>query len=81
MQKLILDIFDKVSVEIPDLIEMEEELTEQIEVILQVIEEQMPQEFYNEIEKHFFEISGLAERKGFELGMKYMAKLLFECLS
>lgn len=41
----------------------------------------MPQEFHDEIGRRFFEVSGIAERKGFELGMKYMAKLLLECLS
>lgn len=81
MRKMILDIFDKVNVEIPDLPRMEENLTEQIEDIVESIQEQMPQQYHDEISRRFFEVSGIAERKGFELGVKYMVKLFVECLS
>lgn len=81
MQKMILEIFDKVNVEIPDLPKIEENLTEQIEDIVESIQEQMPQQYHDEIGRRFFEVSGIAERKGFELGVKYMAKLFVECLS
>ncbi len=81
MQSLILEIFDKVSINIPDLPEMEQNIAKQVEAIFAGMEEQMPQELQNEIEKRFFEVSGIAERKGFELGVRYMAKLLLECLS
>lgn len=81
MQKFILDIFDKVSVEIPDLPEAEKELAEQIEAIAQALDVQVPQEYHDEISRRLFEASCIAERKGFELGVKYMAKLLYECLS
>lgn len=81
MQKLILEIFDRVNVDIPQMSETEKDLTEQIEIILENIQEKMPQEYHDEINRRFFEISGIAEKKGFELGMKYMAKLIVECLS
>lgn len=81
MRKMILDIFDKVNVEIPDLPQMEENLTGQIEDIVESIQEQMPQQYHDEISRRFFEVSGIAERKGFELGVKYMVKLFVECLS
>lgn len=81
MQKLILEIFDRVNVEIPHLPETEDDLTEQIEIILENVQEKIPREYHDEINRRCFEISGIAERKGFELGMKYMAKLLVECLS
>lgn len=81
MQKLILDIFDKVNIGIPDLTEMEQDLTEQIESILDAMLNQIPEEYHDDIGRHVFEVSGLAERKGFELGVKYMVKLLMECLS
>lgn len=81
MQKLIIEIFDKVNINLPDLPETEQTIAKQVEAILADMEEQMPQEFHDEIGRRFFEVSGIAERKGFELGMKYMAKLLLECLS
>ena len=81
MQKLILDVFDRVNIEIPNLMEMEKDLSEQIESILDEMQDQIPQEYLDDVGRRIFEISNIAERKGFELGMKYMAKLLIECLS
>ncbi|MDE5697458.1 MAG: hypothetical protein K2I96_08630 [Lachnospiraceae bacterium] len=81
MQKLILEIFDRVNVEIPDLLKVEKDLTEQVEIILETMQERMPHEYHDDIGRYLFEVSGIAERKGFELGMKYMAKLLMESLS
>lgn len=69
MQKLILEIFDRVNVDIPQMSETEKDLTEQIEIILENIQEKMPQEYHDEINRRFFEISGIAEKKGFELGI------------
>lgn len=69
MQKLVLDIFDKVGTRIPYLSEGEEELAERVEIILQDLEIQVPQEYHDEISRCFFEVSGISERKGFELGM------------
>lgn len=81
MQKIILNIFDKVNIEIPNLAETEKDLSEQIESILDDMQVQIPQEYHDNIGRYIFEVSNIAERKGFELGMKYMAKLLVECLS
>lgn len=81
MKKIILEIFDRVNLEIPDLPEMENDLSRQVEAILEIMREQVPQEYHDEIDRYLFEVSGIAERKGFELGAKYMAKLLIECLS
>lgn len=80
MQKQILDIFDKVNVGIPNLPEMEKELSEQVDAIVENMQEHMPQEYHDEISRRLFEVSGIAERKGFELGVKYMARLFVECL-
>lgn len=81
MQKLILEIFDRVNVEIPDLPEIEKDLSEQIEAIWEELQLLVPQKYYDEISRRLFETAGIAERRGFELGAKYMAKLLMECLS
>mgnify|MGYP006968296221 CR=1 FL=1 len=81
MKKIILEIFDKVNIEKSELIEMEKDLTEQVEAISKAVQEQMPREYHDDIDRHFFEVSGIAERTGFELGMKFMVKLLIECLS
>lgn len=81
MQNIILDIFDGVNVKIPELPETEKELEEQIENILEAIQEQMPNGCHIEIDRYLFEVSGIAERKGFELGVKFITRLLAECLS
>ena len=81
MKKMILELFDKANVEIPGLPEMEEELERQVEDVMESIREQIPQKYHDEISRCFFEVSGIADRKGFELGAKYMAKLFVECLS
>lgn len=81
MRKMILDIFDKINVEIPDLPRMEEDLARQVETVLENMQGKVPQRYHDEISRYFFEVSGIAERKGFELGVKYMTKLLVECLS
>ena len=77
MQKMIMEIFDKVNVEIPDLTNMEKDLANQAEAILENLQ---TQEYYDEISRRIFEVAGIAEKKGFELGAKYMVKLLVECL-
>ena len=79
MQKMIMEIFDKVNVEIPDLTNMEKDLANQAEAILENLQTQVPQEYYDEISRRIFEVAGIAEKKGFELGAKYMVKLLVEC--
>lgn len=81
MQKLILEIFDQVNVEIPDLPEMEKDLSKQIDAVWEKLEGYVPQEYQDEFSRRIFEAAGIAERKGFELGVKYMAKLFVECLS
>ena len=43
MQKLIIEIFDKVNINIPDLPETEQTIAKQVEAILADMEEQMPQ--------------------------------------
>ncbi len=80
MEEMIRRIFDKVDMEIPGRMEAERELAEEIEAVFDAMREQIPQEFYDEIDRRLFEVSGMAEKKGFELGMKYMAKLFMECL-
>ena len=49
MQKMIMEIFDKVNVEIPDLTNMEKDLANQAEAILENLQTQVPQEYYDEI--------------------------------
>lgn len=80
MQKIIPDIFDKINTGIPDWTEKEHHIEEQIEQILSDIQEKIPEKYHDEVGKRLFEISALAEKKGFELGFKYMAKLLIESL-
>lgn len=80
MQKLIRDIFERVNADIPNLKETEKEIDEEIEQIISNMQDKIPQEYYNEIDRYIFEAAGVAERKGFELGVQYMAKLLFACL-
>lgn len=81
MQKIISEIFDRVNIGIPNLMETETELAKEIEEVLESVRAQIPQEYYDEIDRRLFEVSGMAEKKGFELGVKYMAKLFLECLS
>ncbi len=81
MQKMILDIFDRVNSEIPNLAETERAMSQEIEAVLEAAQEKIPQEYHDELDRSLFEAASLAERKGFELGVKYMAKLFIECLS
>ena len=76
MQEIILEIFDKVNTAIPDLIQTEKDIEQQVETIIEAIQAELPQEYHE-----FFEAANIAERRGFELGMKCMAKLIFESLS
>ncbi len=80
MPKIISDIFDKINAGIPDWKEQEHTIEEQIEQILTEIQENIPEKYHDEVGKRLFEISALAEKKGFELGFKYMVKLLMESL-
>lgn len=80
MQKIILQIFDKVNTDIPGLADTEDEVAKEVEAVLESMQGLIPQEYCDEIDRRLFEVSGIAERKGFELGVKYMAKLLMECL-
>lgn len=79
-QTIILQIFDKVNTGIPSLEDAEGELAKEVEAVMEAMQGQIPQEYHDEIDRRLFEVSGMAERKGFELGVKYMAKLLMECL-
>lgn len=81
MQKIISDIFDKINSEIPGWSEKENTIEEQIDQILIEIQGEIPEKYHDEIGKRLFEISAVAEKKGFELGFKYMAKLFIESLS
>lgn len=81
MQKIISDIFDKINAEIPDWEEKEKTIEEQIDQILSEIQKEIPEKYHDEVGKRLFEISAVAEKKGFELGFKYMAKLFVESLS
>ncbi|MCI8902125.1 MAG: hypothetical protein HFH76_16230 [Lachnospiraceae bacterium] len=81
MQKMILEIFDRVNIEIPDMAETEKELEEQVEALSEIMQKHIPQEYHEYVDSRLFEAANIAERRGFELGMKCMAKLIFESLS
>lgn len=66
--------------DIPNLLETEKEIEMELEQLLEHMQSQMPQEYEEEIERRIYEAAGIAEKKGFELGVQYMAKLLFACL-
>lgn len=81
MQEMILEIFDRVNTAIPDLTQTEKDIEKQVGVIVDEMQAHLPQEYHDYIDSRLFEICNIAERRGFELGMKYMAKLIFESLS
>ncbi len=81
MQEIILEIFDKVNTAIPDLIQTEKDIEQQVETIIEAIQAELPQEYHEYVDSRLFEAANIAERRGFELGMKCMAKLIFESLS
>lgn len=81
MQKMILEIFDRVNIEIPDMAETEKELEEQVEALSEIMQKHIPQEYHEYVDSRLFAAANIAERRGFELGMKCMAKLIFESLS
>lgn len=81
MNKLILDILENVGTKIPQLKETETELSAKALELLQELETQIPEQYHDEIEAVMFQVFQLAEQGGFEVGMKYMSKLLLECLS
>lgn len=82
MNELLKKIFDNVNTVLPQQVsETESELSEETMKILQELESVIPEEYHDELEAKVFEVSGIAERSGFELGMKYMIRLLLECMS
>ena len=129
MQKIISQIFDKVAADIPDLVRVECDLSDEIEIIFERLQDTLEKilndslnkneglnkdeglnknlyngtsknlyknadhalsrdqrnrllrSCYDEIDRCLLEVSGIAEKKGFEIGVKYMMKLFVECLS
>lgn len=81
MDKIIDTIFDKVADDIPDYSETERIISEEINPILQSLEEWTTPEQYRKIEPIIMDSFGVGLKSGFRLGMKYLAKLLAECLS
>lgn len=68
MQKLIIEIFDKVNINIPDLPETEQTIAKQVEAILADMEEQMPQEFHDEIGRRFLKCQASQSAKDLSWG-------------
>lgn len=81
MNNLIPDIFENIGTKIPQLEEKEANLSTEALETIQKLEEHIPKQYHDDIETVMFQIFHLAEKGGFEIGMKYMSKLLFECLS
>ncbi len=81
MGKMLNDIFDKVNCEIPNIDGAEQGIAIEVEVLLEALQEEVTPELYGQIEKTVWQVSFIAEKAGFELGAKYIARLLAECLS
>lgn len=81
MGKIIDDIFNKYGQNMPDSNGIEDNIAEKIDLILESFADEVPPELYQKISAAIWETAYVSEMKGFELGMKYFAKLIAECLS
>jgi ATP-dependent protease HslVU (ClpYQ) ATPase subunit len=79
--KIINEIFTNINADNPLFKELEKRTADEIMEVLQEAEAAIPEEYHDLIETKTLEASCLAERNGFEAGMKYMCRLLMECLS
>ena len=75
------DIFDKVNTDIPNIKDIEQEVTTEVEPLLTTLQEELSPELYTKVERTVWEIAFISEKAGFKLGAKYIVKLLAECMS
>lgn len=80
MNKL-LKIYESVIRHEKETTSMEEYVTEEIIQLSKPFEEKLSIEELEELQDAMFSVALTAEQKGFQLGVKYLAKLLAECLS
>lgn len=81
MSELLLKIYENVIRYEEEAISMEKRITEEVDRITKPYEGKLDIEELETMQDIIFDIALTAEQEGFQLGVKYLAKLLTECLS
>lgn len=81
MSELLLKIYENVIRYEKEAISMEKRVTEKVDRIGKPYEGKLDIEELETMQDIIFDIALTAEQEGFQLGVKYLAKLLAECLS
>lgn len=78
---LLDDLYRSMYKDIPDLTEVEWNLSEQVETIMEQLKDTISPEDFDRVTDVVFQAVNLAEQEGFKLGMKFMLKFILECLT
>lgn len=81
MNKLIPDIFENINMKEFYQEEVESTPSSKAMETIQELKKKFPEESHDELEAKMLEVFCIAEKSGFEIGLKYMCRLLMECLS
>ena len=81
MTELLLKIYENVIRHEKEAINMEKRITEEVDRVVKPYEGKLNIEELEAMQDIIFDIALTAEQEGFQLGVKYFAKLLAECLS
>lgn len=81
MSELVLKIYENIVRHEDEAIHMEKHISEKAIQLSRPFEKKLSIEEMEELQDIMFEIALTAEHEGFQLGAKYFAKLLAECLS
>lgn len=77
----LLNIYENVIRHTEEAADMERRVTEEIIQLSKPYEEQLSSKELEKLQDIMFSVALTAEHEGFQLGIKYFAKLLAECLS
>lgn len=81
MSELLLKIYENIVRHEEESINMEKRVSEKVIQLSKPFEKKLSIEELEKVQDIMFEIALNAEHEGFQLGAKYFAKLLAECLS
>lgn len=77
----LLKIYENVIRHEEETVSMERRVTEEILQLSEPYKEQLSGEELEKLQDIMFSVALTAEHEGFQLGIKYFAKLIIECLS
>ena len=81
MNNMISDIFDNINMKVLCQEKIESASSSEAMEVIRELKKGFPEDCHDELEAKMFEVFCIAEKSGFEMGVKYMCRLLIECLS